>query len=166
MSFSPATPMRIAAFVAIVLLAGCGWQLRGAVAPAVDSIAINGGSLPLVNRLEDSLEQAGVAVYPDAHRQLGISRERWQTRVIAVDTLGRALEQELRYTLRWQVSDQDRQLSPSRELVVTRSYSIRPENAGGASDEARQTRELMIEDAARRLLRQLQAVDFSDPETP
>lgn len=166
MSLSPVTPVRLVALVAIVLLAGCGWQLRGAVVPAVESLAINGGSLALVNRLADSLEQAGVTVYPDAPRQLGISRERWQTRVIAVDTLGRALEQELRYTLRWQVSDRDRQLSPSRELVVTRSYSIRSDNAGGASDEARQTRELMIEDAARRLLRQLQAVDFSDRETP
>ncbi|MDF1820424.1 MAG: LPS assembly lipoprotein LptE [Alcanivoracaceae bacterium] len=158
--------LRLTVLLLIALLAGCGWQLRGAVAPAVDSLAINGGSLPLVNRLQDRLEDAGVAVYPEASRELVISRERWQTRVIAVDTLGRALEQELRYTLRWQVSTQKQQLTASREMVVTRSYSIRPDNAGGASDEARQTRELMVEDAARRLLRQLQAVDFAPQATP
>ena len=158
--------IRAIVLLALTLLAACGWQLRGAVAPALDSLAINGASLQLVNRLQENLEQAGVAVYPDARHQLGITRERWQTRVIAVDSLGRAREQELRYSLRWQVSDEERQLIPGRELVVTRSYSIRPDNAGGASDEARETRELMLDDAARLLLRQLQAVDFSSRGRP
>ncbi|WP_111655899.1 LPS assembly lipoprotein LptE [Isoalcanivorax indicus] len=145
---------------ATLLLAACGWQLRGTPQYlALESLTLDGPSYELRRRLELALEESGVAVHGDSERRLAILNERWDRRTVAVDAQGRAAEIELRYGFNWQLRSRNGETrTPSRRINLVRNFNFDAANATAASDEERATRQEMFEDATWQLLRQLDAV--------
>lgn len=151
----------IATLMLTTLLAGCGWQLRGA--PALDrleALALSGGSNSLRHELRDALEDADVAVHDGAARVLTLSNETWRRRTVATDSRGRAAEVALELSLEWQLaSANDSDASPeSRPLSITRTFRYDPDSATAASDEEDLLRDTMYRDAAWQILRRLEAL--------
>ncbi|MBA3981043.1 MAG: hypothetical protein C0462_10630 [Alcanivorax sp.] len=144
---------------ATLLLAACGWQLRGTPQYlALESLSLDGPSYELRRRLELALEESGVAVHGDSTRRLAITEERWDRRTVAVDAQGRAAEIELRYGFSWLLRDRNGEAeTPRRRINLVRNFNFDAANATAASDEERATRQEMFEDATWQLLRQLDA---------
>lgn len=144
--------------LALSVLAGCGWQLRSeAPAVALDWLALSGGEARTRYAIEAVLLERGVRVANSADTQLRISNERWQSRTIALDQLGRAAGTELRYRLDWQVYQDGQPLLARRQLELVRSFHADPNNALATSDEASLTRKALREQAAEVLVDQLAA---------
>ena len=147
------------ALLCLVLVAGCGWQLRGASEALVfDSLRLRGAEARTRYDIEAALLQRQVLVSQDAALTLQLSQERWWKRTLVVDRQGRSAGTELRYQLQWQLLDSDgKPLTPKRDLLLTRVFQVDPANALATSDEEQMTREMMRRDAADVLMQQLQA---------
>lgn len=152
---------RLAALLALLTLltlTGCGWQLRSqAPLVALDWLALSGGEARTRYAVESVLLERGVRVANTADTQLRISNERWQSRTIALDELGRAAGTELRYRLDWQLYQAGQPLLARRQLELVRSFHADPNNALATSDEENLTRKALREQAARVLVDQLAA---------
>ena len=151
----------LAASLLILLLAGCGWQLRGTEAGAsqLESITLSGGSLALRDPLRRGFARQSVLVHSQAPTAIRILDEHWQERVIAFDALGRAVESELRLTLQWQYEERvGEALSDAETLVLSGSYARLSSNAVNASDEADRLRDQLYADAARLISRRVNAL--------
>lgn len=148
------------ALLALALLAGCGFQLRGAPQyQQLESLTLLGGSFDLHDGLINALEASDVLVHDASPHTLQIGSERIDRRTVAVDSQGRAAEIELRYTFTWQLLDSRTQsaITPRRRITLVRSFNYDPENATASSDEELYTRADMHRDATWQLLRQLDA---------
>lgn len=153
--------MRILLLSTLIFLSACGWQLRSDhVDLDVASIAITGSSMPLRQALRDQLRLADVRVHDQADQQIIIISEHWQSRTVAVDSAGRAVENEWRYEVRWQYQAADG--SPSRSgqpLTLTGSAPLNPEDALASGDENTRTRAQLHDDAARMIMQQLRFLE-------
>jgi outer membrane lipopolysaccharide assembly protein LptE/RlpB len=151
--------MRILILALALSLSACGWQWRSEMEQLTfDSLAITGAAPRTRYDIEASLLQRGVLVSPNAEIVLQLSNERWNKRTVVIDRQGRSAGAELRYTLTWQLLNQEgRPVSRRRELQLTRTYQIDPTNALATSDEEHLTREMMRREAAEVLMQQLAA---------
>lgn len=157
------------AITLLLLLSGCGWQLRGTTpgASALDSVTLSGGSLALRDPLRRGFARQSVLVHGQAPSAIRIVDEHWQERVIAFDALGRAVESELRLTLQWQYEERVGEvLAPAQTLVLSGSYERLSSNAVNASDEADRLREQLYADAARLIIQRVNALAGQQDETP
>lgn len=146
--------------LALLMLAGCGWQLRGTPAfTGLDSLTLEGGSRVLRHHLTRELGAAEVPVHDHAPWRLVIEDERWQRRTIAVDNQGRAAEVAVNLELSWQLrhGDSDKAAAPRRSLRISRSFHYNPDSAVAASDEEELLRQSLYQDAVWQMLRQLEA---------
>lgn len=159
----------LVALMLTVLLASCGWQLRGTGAGVaqLDSITISGGSLALRDPLRRTFARQSVLVHSEAPTAIRITDEHWQERVIAFDALGRAVESELRLTLQWQYEERvGDALAQAETLVLSGSYERLSSNAVNASDEADRLREQLYADAARLIAQRVSALASAPGESP
>lgn len=149
--------MRLTAAFLILLLSGCGWQLRGSSAPLdLDSVSIQGASVTLRQPLRHQLDLAGVPVHGQASTHIQIQEEDWHNRTVAVDSAGRSVETEWRYEVTWQYLDSDGQaLLPNRTLKLTATAEQLPGDALASGDENDRARERLYQEAARLILQQL-----------
>ena len=163
--------MRAAAvFLSCVLLAACGWQLRGASQLTnIETLDVRGASFEFRRDLVRLLERDGILVHEHAPLTLDLTRERWTQRIIGVDALGREAERELRLSTGWRLRDETGQALTAHQVIqVIRSFNYDPTNVAAASDEEQITREAMYRDALGQLMRQLEAasarLDFEETD--
>ena len=145
----------------LVLLSGCGFQLRGAAQLPEQLQPLNlgeAGDEELRNELLILLESNNVAmaVAPEkAAGHLTIGKQEKYRRVISVDSLGRAREYELNYSVYYTIKS--KQLDAENVVKLQRELLFDPDNVLGADYEEQTLYRDMKRDAARLILQQLQS---------
>ena len=105
-------PGLIAALLAALLLAGCGFTPRGAIkVPAgFGALAVTTADpySPLADGLERDLERSGVptAARAEGAARLAITGESWETRPLSVDAFVAVREIQTRYTVTFDLVDE------------------------------------------------------------
>jgi LPS-assembly lipoprotein len=155
--------LALLAAVLLVGLAGCGFQLRGAVAipPGLSPVYVQGGGL-VGRSIEARLEGSGVAV-TRAPGQAGlvvdILSDVRNSRVVAVDAGGKALAYMLTYRVRFTARDaRGVTLLEPQELALDRTFDDNPDVAVlGKEQEEDIIYSDMADDAADQVLFRLRA---------
>ncbi len=156
---------RLLILLLIGLVAGCGFHLRGST-PLPPGMAVTylqgaeGSALRF--ELESTLIASGVALAPqrgDGIALLTLQREKLSSRVIALDSQGRASGRTLTLQLRFSMVDGDgRQLAMNEPLRVERDFTFDPDEVlAGGEWESRLRRE-MYRQAAQQIVRRLRAL--------
>ncbi len=156
--------------VAILSLAGCGFQLRGATSFPFTRIHVQapiaaehgGASAPIVPDVIRGLERAGIAIKPrseEAEFSLRFQQVLFDKRVLSLSGGGRAREFELEYRIRYDFVDaQGRSWGAPGEITIRRDFSFAESQALAKEAEERQLIRDMQLDAAAQILRRLSAV--------
>lgn len=146
--------------LSVMLLAGCGFQLRQA-APlplAVKRIQVEQVDPlgQLSRQIERELVQAGAELVASDAAKLHILSERFDRRVLAVDERARVSEYELELRISFRLDDASgKELLGKEEFALTRDYAFDELAAIGASQEESLIREELTRDAARRVLQRI-----------
>lgn len=155
----------ILALAGVLLTNACGFKLRGQVdIPAELNpmyFQTQGGSRVksvILQNLQDS--QVQLAAKPaDARVIVRISDERTSSRVVAVDSNGKALAQELHYHVTFDaVAPDGKQLAPPQTLDLVRTQNNPNVQVLGEQLESALIYQDMAEEAANRILTRLRAV--------
>lgn len=135
---------------AAVLLAGCGFHLRGTESmPSLPTLALEGdNNSPLAQQLRNRLQQLGTQVSPDAPWRITLGTPTLQERRIGGD--GRA-SREHALTLSTSLSVQERQTNAYALNNATLESSTRIR----VSDDDLLNRETLFQEAEQTLTRQL-----------
>jgi len=147
----------------LLLLTSCGFHLRGSVVmpPALSDIAVKGATTDIAPDLRLALKNAGVRVTDSATMVLQLRAEQYGNRVLSVDTLGRAQEYGLSYTIRFSLKDTGEGKNGVvwiSDSAVTQIRDLRFDAAAvlGTANEQTQLNAEMRHDAVLQILRQLQ----------
>jgi LPS-assembly lipoprotein len=150
----------------LLTLVGCGFHLKGyqqAASPVLNGLYVEGGGErgTLAGILAYKLRTSGVELAADAQSakaQVEITRERLQSRVLAVDANGKALDSELQLMVSFRLTPAsgDDPTNQSLELVRQLSYSGNDEL--GQRNEAALLANDMRNDMANQIIRRLQAL--------
>jgi LPS-assembly lipoprotein len=150
---------------AALLLAACGFQLRGAATFPFDSLYV--GAAPgseLAVRLKRAVAaggQARVTGRPDeAQAVLQITNEVHEKHILALSGGGRVREYELRYRVAYRLTDSKGAANyiPPSEIVLRRDFSFNDSEALAKEAEEALLYRDMQSDAVHQLVRRLQAV--------
>ncbi len=149
--------------LATVLLAACGFQLRGQATLPFDTLYVQAPALsPLALQLKRAV-QAGsstrISERPDqAEAVLQILNELQEKEILSLGAGGRVREFQLRYRVLFRLTDEkNRERIPATEIVLKRDYSFNDEQIlSKESEEALLYRD-MRSDAVQQLVRRLQA---------
>ena len=147
----------------VLLLAACGFQLRGTVVlpPALEATRLEGDRFsPLVGELGRVLENAGARLVADgeggATAVLRVLAETSSQRVLSVGAAGRVAEYELYHRVEYRLEDASGEvLVPTQALAARRSYQFDENDVLGKADEEQGLREEMQRDLALRIVQQL-----------
>lgn len=146
--------------LALPLLAGCGFHLRGSVELPPEWRTLHlGGANPngeLTSALRAGFESNGVALTGPgaANYRLELGEERFERRNLTIGGNARAAEFELVMTTSLRVSDSaGRELLPRTELSTRKVMTHDPENVAGKAEESRLLRREMREELILQLLR-------------
>jgi LPS-assembly lipoprotein len=156
-------PLRVAAAVAVAMLASCGFHLRGDVPYAFDTLFINAPtSGPLAVELKRALAGAsGTRVVDTAQAAqaiLDITAYGDDKQVLSLSGGGRVREYTLTKHVAFRVRDTDgRDWLPAADITIRRTYSFNESEAlAREAQEVRLLRE-MQGDAVQQIVRRLQA---------
>jgi LPS-assembly lipoprotein len=156
--------------LALILLAGCGFHLRGSgdVQP-LPAIQVHGEG-PLTAELERTLRSQGTPVVDTAAQAqwivtlLDARRER---RTAAVGRTGRVQEYELHSSVRLRIDDAaGKSLAPVQTIAVERSYSYDGTDVNAKSNEEATLYQDMQFDLVRQILMRLQAIHPAAADNP
>ena len=151
--------------VAVLLLAGCGFHVRGnyQLPDTIGAVFIDvpGYDYDLRHRLQQALTSRGVTLVEDAAAAdsvLQITNPRFATRVLSVGTDARVREHELRYTLGFQLRRRDGQyLVPPQSVELLRDVTYDETNILGSQSEQSAGRLELQDQAVRQIVRRLAA---------
>ncbi|MBT6278068.1 MAG: hypothetical protein HOI95_28535 [Chromatiales bacterium] len=159
-------PKLVTWILAVTLLSGCGFQLRGQTQLPSD-IKVMGVQAPNVqvrDELAIFLGNSGVKVVPaastaDSDAVLSVGAETYNRRVLSVDPrTGKAREFELSYSFDFNVVDSDgKTLVKPQSVLLLRDFVFDEDAVIGKSREEGVLREEMRRDAIQQLMRRLQA---------
>jgi len=146
-----------------LLLAACGWQLRGADGGGFEAvpIAVEGAvGNRLLDQVSARLRDLGADVVPsaaDARLVINVAEADSRRRTVATDADGFASEYELRYRLRFSASPGGEAGPQTRGIVsqtvqTTASYPANPQDLQGQDAEEEFLRRDLREDAIQLLL--------------
>lgn len=132
-------------FVLVLVLAGCGFQLRSALVlpPDLGPIQVEGRGQysPLADALSQALQRAGATVVEGRGRNQEVARlrilsERWGSTPISIDARGRAQEYTLRYAVVFRLQRADGEdLVPQQAVELARDYISSPTELIGTDSE-------------------------------
>ena len=154
----------IAAAATMVLLASCGFQLRGTyelpshLSPVL--LDKESMSLTLYRELTSRIRSSGT-VTENADEAASVITVMGETRsrsIVSVDSSGRASEYGLRYTLVFSVKSDGQLLIDNGTIVRNRTLLFNPDAVLGVANEERHLYEDMIQDAVGSLMLRLQAL--------
>ena len=156
---------RSLAVLVVLLLAACGFQMRGAgsVPPemARTYIAAENVRSPFYRRLRDSLRNAGVEVVEspvEATATFSIISDIPGQRVLSVSARNVPLEFEVYYTVYYSVQTADATLLEARSQTLTRDYTWDETQVLGKEKEEALLRDAIVADLVRIVLIQLSAI--------
>jgi len=144
-----------------MLVAGCGFHLRGDVTYAFTTLYVNSPtSTPLAGELRRALEGGGTTIAAkaaDAEAILDISGVADDKQVLSLTGGGRVREYQLTKRVTFALHDANgKDWVPAAEIVVRRAYSFNEsEVLAREHEEARLLREMQT-DVVRQILRRLQ----------
>ena len=147
----------------LIVVAGCGWRLRGATAVELALppmfVEITDAAGALRREMERGLKTAGVAVV--AERELAslillVGPENTQRRVLSVGAGGKAREYELQYSLRFAVNRPDGvAVLPGQTISLQRDYAFDEEQVLASDREQRRLFDQMRLNAVHNVLQRL-----------
>ncbi len=151
--------------VAVLLLAGCGFHVRGnyQLPDTIGAVFIDvpGYDYDLRHRLQQALTSRGVTLVDDAadaDSVLQITRPRFATRVLSVGTDARVREHELRYTLGFELRRRDgKYLVPPQSVELLRDVTYDETNILGSQSEQSAGRLELQDQAVQQIVRRLAA---------
>ncbi|MDR2878250.1 MAG: LPS assembly lipoprotein LptE [Chromatiales bacterium] len=158
--------IRLFVVALMLLLAGCGYHLRGSDGEfkSLPPTFVRGGDLAAAD-LRQFLRTAGTDLVDDeAHAKLivvvaNVARER---RVLSVGTLGRVQEYELIYSLTWYGDDSAGHHVLDEQVVKqSRNFSFDATDVSAKSNEEDYLFRDMQRNAVMQIVRRLQVADFS-----
>lgn len=153
---------RIPAFAALVLLAGCGFHLQGALTtPAAMErtyIATDDRNTGFYRELRKSLKAAGVDIVDsaaEATATFAISFDETDQRVLSVSARNVPTEYEVYYTVEYALDSGQERLLDLQTLTLTRDYTYDPTLVLGKAREETLLREAIVTDLVRIVLKQI-----------
>ena len=151
--------------VVFLLLAGCGFQLRGAVTVPPEMsrtfIETDDRHSLFYRGLRDSLRAAGVEIVDspvDATATFSIASDNTNQRVLSVSARNVPTEYEVYYTVVYGVVTRERPLLPLRSQTLTRDYTWDESRVLGKEKEEQVLREAIVDDLIRIVLFQLSGI--------
>ena len=151
-----------AVIVVFLLLAGCGFQLRGAVTVPPEMsrtfIETDDRHSLFYRGLRDSLRAAGVEIVDspvDATATFSIASDNTNQRVLSVSARNVPTEYEVYYTVVYGVVTGERSLLSLRSQTLTRDYTWDETRVLGKEKEEQVLREAIVDDLIRIVLFQL-----------
>jgi LPS-assembly lipoprotein len=156
-------PSSLIPLAATLLVAACGFQLRGVATLPFESIYVQAAPKSLLAQELKRAVRSGsstlVAEKPDvAEVTLQIISEAQERQILSLTGGGRVAEYQVRYRIRFRLTDvKQREHIPASEILVSRDYSYRDDQVlSKESEEALLYRD-MRGDAVQQLVRRLQA---------
>ena len=154
--------MTVAVFL---LIAGCGFQLRGAVTVPPEMsrtfIETDDRHSLFYRGLRASLRTAGVEIVDspvDATATFSIASDNTNQRVLSVSARNVPTEYEVYYTVVYGVATRERSLLPLRSQTLTRDYTWDETRVLGKEKEEQVLREAIVDDLIRIVLFQLSGI--------
>jgi len=151
-----------------LLLAACGFQLRGQAQLPFQSLYVPGTS-PLVVELKRNLASAGKARLVDDSKEaeaiLGFTGETREKVILSYNTSGRVSEYQLRYRVGFRVTDPKGQVYvPTSEITLTRDIAFNDAQVLSKESEELLLYRDMQSDMVQQILRRLVAAKPPQPE--
>jgi len=153
----------VAGFVLLILLAGCGFHLRGEAHYPFDTLFVNSpASQPLTTDLRRSLQGAGSAkIVPSADQAqaiLDITAVENNKQILSLTSGGKVSEFLLTKRVLFRVRDKDgNDWLPTSEIVVRRTYTYSDTEALAKEYEEQRLWHDMQDDAVQLIVRRLQS---------
>ena len=159
----------LTALLCTLLLAGCGFQLRGAASLPFDTLYVQAPTGSQFANQFRRVVAAGSAtrVGEDpkaAEATLVLVQELREKNILSLSGTGRVREFQLRYRMSYRLLDRNAvETLPVSEIVLTRDFSFNDQDTlSKESEEALLFRD-MQNDAVQQLVRRLQAAKLSKP---
>jgi LPS-assembly lipoprotein len=159
-------PSSFVLLAATLLVAACGFQLRGTAPLPFTSLYIQA---PVTSQLAVQLKRAvratdatRVADTPgEAQVILQIMNELQEKQILSLSGGGRVSEYQLRYRVSFRLTDaKNREHIPASEILLKRDYSFNDEQALAKEAEEKLLYRHMRDDAVQQLVRRLQAAQL------
>jgi LPS-assembly lipoprotein len=147
----------------VLLLAACGFQLRGAAPLPFHSVFVQAApASQFAFQLKRAVQSGGstrIAERPEqAEVILQIMTELQEKQILSLSGGGRVSEYQLRYRVAYRLTDgQNREHIPVSEIALKRDYSYSDSQALGAEHEEALLFRNMRDDAVQQLVRRLQS---------
>ncbi len=155
---------RLAALLAVALLVGCGFQLRGEIIlpPELTRIRVQVADAfsPLQRNLEQALARAGARepIGKESAALLRISRNQIRRMPLSVGRTGRVQEYSMRYEVVMALTDAAGDVVvPEQEIALERSYQFETLRAQGTPGEEDVVRDELERDMTQAILRRIRA---------
>mgnify|MGYP001826311358 CR=1 FL=1 len=152
------------AIILALLLAGCGFQMRGdwQLPASMQQTVMSGGSRVLYENLQREFRAAEASLTrPEGSIQstrLVITQDRMDRRVLSVDNRGKVIEFEVYYLLQFKILDAEgNQIMPPQQINLTGVYPFASTDVLGSAQEESLLRDDLYGDMARHMMRRIQA---------
>jgi LPS-assembly lipoprotein len=158
----------LAASLAALVLAACGFHLRGRTGLPFESIYVPASS-PLSVELKRNLSAAAKSTRvvndaKEAQAVLEFTGESREKIILSFDTAGRVREYQLRYTVGFRVTDAKGQVYvPTSQIRLTRDISFNDAQVLAKEAEEAQLYRDMQSDMVQQLLRRIAAAQSAKP---
>lgn len=147
----------------ILLLAGCGFHLRGMIDMPqwLDNVAIisQDANRDLSTQLKNQLQNYKIKVSADpalAKYWLIIQSSSFQRHITSVSSSTTPRQYQLIFTVAFMLQDlQGKEITHSSQIVVTRQITVNSDRILGSDDEESITKDEMIRDAVTQILSRL-----------
>ena len=156
-------PSILVFLAAALLLASCGFQLRGTAPLPFHSLYVQAApASQLATQLKRAVRSGGstqIAERPEqAEVVLQIMNELREKQILSITGGGRVSEYQLRYRVFFRLTDgKNREHIPASELILRRDFSYNDEQALSKDSEEALLYRDMRDDAVQQLVRRLQA---------
>ncbi len=154
--------MRTLLLTCLLLLSGCGFQLRGNIDIPPEWLAMHMQSPSpngeLASGVRSALGNNGVQWLEatEANITLQLGKEKFEQRNLTIGANARATEFELKLSTSMRVlNDQGKELSPATEVTVTKIMTHDPENVTGKVEESNLLRREMRSELIQQVMRRI-----------
>jgi len=164
--------LRFAILLPALLVAGCGFHLRGTDETSAfpfDTLALStapGGLGDVVQREMSVQHRVKIVPAAQAEAVLNVEPEVIEKQILTVNNSGRVSEYLLIYHARFSLRRGDTEWIPRTQITVHRDYSFDPNNPTGIDSEEQLLIRDMRLDATQRIFRRLTAARQPVVETP
>lgn len=149
---------QLSTFLAAVMLASCGWHLRGWQSPsqvidiqlqAVDRYA------PLTLALYDAMQQREISDRRDAKIKLFLGNEVLHKRTVAVTSIGSPSQYEMSLAVEYRYWSSEAASKTTSTATVIRAFDFNPSNTVAKTQEENTLLEEMRRELAHRILHKI-----------